>query len=403
MRSNDSAKESILARLVSGTSPKLDETDIPEARASREKCQYRDVQLQRQEKEALRYVACRFNQITLEGCHFRKLHFERCVMDTVRLVDCNINELELVNCEINNLEVVSSKMAQCLFRESALQSVQWRDSLIDGLSFNQSTMQNIQLSRLRMSHWLVSGCEIQQLVIGESTLYDASWVNSQLREGCFKAVDIRRQVMAGSQLSNVWFEVLQGTQWVWCECLLDRVVLAGAPLTGATLLETTLNHCDLRKSQLSYATLSRSTLNDCRLMQADLTSCRAEDAVFNRCDLSQTRLKNSRLNGVKLAGCEVEGSDFSGADLRSATFSEGSLRAASNWQGVCLHGAKGAGVPLPPPEPLLLRIDEWYQLNQPGRSEVALASSPRGSGGGSRYVQIVIGTEVGATASSGVK
>ncbi|CAI1706600.1 Serine/threonine-protein kinase B [Serratia ficaria] len=375
-----------LGQIASGTSLDLDTFDIPEAPALRENRHYDNLLLQGKYKVGRRYVDCHFSNVTLEECHFGTLHFERCVMDNVRLVACNISEFKLIGCDIQGLVATDCLVNQCLFQEGKQRQVIWRNGLIDGISFNQLQVESLQIHGVSLARWSAAASSFSLLEVRDSEFSDAGWFNSRLQVSRWRGGVVRRQAMSGCTLTEVDYQGTNGSHLVWNDCTLSQVNLAKMPLQSASFLGANLSKCDMSGCNLSQAAFTRAQLSDCRLNNANLTFCQAEDVSFVACDLSGACMHNAHLNGALLVQCRVDGSDFTGADLRAAEVRDTSFHAVIGCGEMRVHGARGPVTEGAPTEPLLIRIDAWYQLNQPGLPEASPLSSGKPLKGGSRYV-----------------
>lgn len=382
----DKKKGTVLSQLVSCSSLDLSNLDIPEASAKQEKRHYSELHIQGQNKAERRYVECRFSNVTIEECHFRTLHFERCVMDNVKVVACNVSELALVSCDIQSFFVVDSLVEQCLFQEGKQQKVTWKNSLFEGITFNQQQVDELQLQGVRLARWTAVASSFNQLNVCDSEFNDAGWFNSRLQSARWFGGSIQRQAMSGCTLNEIDYQGTIGSHHVWNDCELSRVNMIGMPLQGASFLGSCLTGCDLSGCNLSYTAFTRAQLNNCRLKDVNLTFCQAEDASFMACDLSGAFMCNARLTGASLSQCRMDAADLTRADLRAAEVSNTTFHTASGTENMRLHGARGQVPDCGQPELLLMRLDSWYQLYQPGIPEASPLYSGKPLSGGSRYV-----------------
>jgi uncharacterized protein YjbI with pentapeptide repeats len=100
--------------------------------------------------------------------------------------------------------------------------------------------------------------------------------------------------------------------------LLSKAVLTGANLSDALLIEASvswadLTSADLTSADLSGAWLTGADLSDAWLSRADLTGARLSDALLRGADLSGAALRDTRLGRADLSGAELSRADLSGA------------------------------------------------------------------------------------------
>jgi uncharacterized protein YjbI with pentapeptide repeats len=109
---------------------------------------------------------------------------------------------------------------------------------------------------------------------------------------------------------------------------LPRLLLNGADLRAARLLDAFAPHGDLTNARLEGAVLWQT-----RLEGADLREARLKDASLNGARLEGADLAHARLEGAVLWGAQLEGvilaaAELKGADLRGARLEGADLREA---------------------------------------------------------------------------
>lgn len=377
-------KTKTLDQIVGCAPLDLSNFDIPEEPQKKERQRYNDRQFTAKSADETRYIDCHFINVTFEQCHFRKLHFERCVMDNVRVIACNISEINLVGCEIKSLSLLDSRMERCSLQQSLLKNTQWQRSLLIGLSLHQVNAEQMSLHEVQVSGWSAVSSSFYALSVTESIFNDGGWYKTQLMESEWQGGAWCRQAMIRCVLERVNYRNSDCAHAIWNDCDLVEVSLASLPLGAASFIASRLTNSDFSHSDMAHAVMTKATIRHCRFEQATLYFCQAADAVFDQCNLSDAHFKRAQLAGVKMVRCNVQGGDFTQADLRQAQADEVAFYNARSLLGARLHGATG----ITPDkeaissEPLLSRLEAWYQINQPGvktSAEVVKA-------GGSRYV-----------------
>lgn len=373
--------------LASGADIDLSDFDIPSAPEKIEKQYYHDLHFDGRQKEGLRYVECHFNNVTFEACHFRKLYFERCVMDNVQVMACNISELTFTDCHIQRLTLNGGVVEQCLFLAGQLNHALFWNSRIEGLTFNGVSAAEMRLEKVQLARWTAASSSFHQLTVVDSLFHDGGWYQSRLTDSCWQGGTLRRQAMNRCLLDRVSYRANYGdsSHNVWSECELNQVDWRGFSLIGACLMNSRAAQCDFSASAMANAVLTAGYFSHCCFNQAEMTFCQATDVQFIHCDFSGAALAQARLAGSVLEHCQVTGANFSRADMREMTVKETAFSGTGSSDGARTHGASG----LPAgreQDPLLMRLDAWYQINQPGRqAETTPPAGPR-RGGGSRYV-----------------
>jgi uncharacterized protein YjbI with pentapeptide repeats len=131
---------------------------------------------------------------------------------------------------------------------------------------------------------------------------------------------------------------------------LERTLLEGADLSGATSFEARLEQCRLIRVDLSGASLSRVLMADIsveggswanvrteelrfnrvafkgvRMTGASLASASLEDVSFADCRIDLAFFASARLKRVRFRGCQMDEADFFGSKLDSVVFDGCSL------------------------------------------------------------------------------
>lgn len=119
---------------------------------------------------------------------------------------------------------------------------------------------------------------------------------------------------------------------------LRRVVLWGADLEGAALVEANLRRARLRGARFVDAKMQRARLRDADLVGADLSGANLRGANLVGADLSATKLHGTDLQGADLSGAKLRAADLKEASLVGATLGDADLTAAA-LDGVDLTGA----------------------------------------------------------------
>jgi uncharacterized protein YjbI with pentapeptide repeats len=119
---------------------------------------------------------------------------------------------------------------------------------------------------------------------------------------------------------------------------LRRVVLWGADLEGAGLVEANLCHARLRGARFVGSQMQRARLREADLVGADLSGANLRGALLVGADLSATKLHGTDLQGADLSGAKLRAADLHGASLVGATLGDADLTAAA-LDGVDLTGA----------------------------------------------------------------
>jgi hypothetical protein len=119
---------------------------------------------------------------------------------------------------------------------------------------------------------------------------------------------------------------------------LRRVVLWGADLEGAALVEANLCQARLRGARFVGSKLQRARLRNADLVGADLSGADLRGANLIGADLSATKLHGTDLQGADLSGARLRAADLREASLVGATLGDADLTAAA-LDGVDLTGA----------------------------------------------------------------
>ncbi len=109
-----------------------------------------------------------------------------------------------------------------------------------------------------------------------------------------------------------------GVDWTNCEKKL--IILRGADLSAAVLVDVDFTSTDLRDANLLGANLEKATL-----VRASLAGANAEGARFDRIEAYRTDFSGMRAQGAVFGSAEMQRSNFTGADLKNVDFTKAEL------------------------------------------------------------------------------
>jgi uncharacterized protein YjbI with pentapeptide repeats len=150
---------------------------------------------------------------------------------------------------------------------------------------------------------------------------DASVVGSQLNEisareadfSCvsFESVSLVRSNLGGSNLSGASLvectlddSILASTKLR--DAYLRQTSLANANLEGGVLRDANLHNVDLRGANLRHADMRAAELHDTSLRDADLSYADLRSVDFHRCDLRGAKLLGIKSKGADLQDCRTD-------------------------------------------------------------------------------------------------
>lgn len=112
--------------------------------------------------------------------------------------------------------------------------------------------------------------------------------------------------------------------------IFEHALLYGINLTGALLIKSTFDDCDLHGAIFTEATLLDATLNNVNLSganmtQDDLNNATLEDATLTEVNLTKALLIDASLSGDDLTKVNLRGASLAGADLAWANLKDANL------------------------------------------------------------------------------
>lgn len=187
----------------------------------------------------------------------------------------------------------------------------------------------------------------------------------------FEGVAVRDVDWSSQGASRVTFE----------RCRLERVVLIGAELATARLVDVSFVDCDLSGAWFTRADATRVSFHGCRMEGVILTDgmwrdvrisdskvdtanmrmSRFERFRFERCRLPSADFYGATLAGGRVIGCDLTGAEFSKSDFR-ATRLHGStlaaLRGSTHLRGVRIESTQAVPLGLQLLEALDIVVDD---------------------------------------------
>ena len=106
----------------------------------------------------------------------------------------------------------------------------------------------------------------------------------------------------------------------WTDCEKKLIILRGADLSGAILIDVDFTSTDLRDTNLLAASLEKATL-----VRASLAGANAKGAKFDRIEGYRTDFSGIDAQGAAFASAEIQRSNFTGAKLTDADFTKAEL------------------------------------------------------------------------------
>jgi uncharacterized protein YjbI with pentapeptide repeats len=166
------------------------------------------------------------------------------------------------------------------------------------------------------------GPQVRDAIVDESTLEDVALKESDAKGLIARGVDLKRFVIAGSDLSGATLDDLglRDGRLSGCDlanvsskrCSLERVQIENARLTGAIfteprIIDVCFLDCAMNLTAFRFGRLSRVRFEACRLVESDFQAATATACTFIDCDLSGSELSQARFTGSAFRGCRLDG------------------------------------------------------------------------------------------------
>ena len=144
-----------------------------------------------------------------------------------------------------------------------------------GANFSYADLRNVDLSGIDLS-----GINLNKSSLKAATLISTKFANADLSEAYLNKAVLRKSILSGANLDHTnfsWADML--------ECNLDSAVLNSACLKNANLTMASCINSEMKHTILTGAMLLNSDFNGCNLYHADL-----KRANFTNVDFSETNL-----------------------------------------------------------------------------------------------------------------
>lgn len=174
-------------------------------------------------------------------------------------------------------------------------------------------------------------------------LREAAAAGRRLVGASFQGLDATGQDLSGLRLDS------SKMRWLG----LADSTLASSRLTACTLVEMSLDSCDVRDAVWRMCTIERTSavglagrgarLEDSKVLQCDLRDADIRGSALSETDLTGTSLRRALLDDVTAYGAMFRRTDLRAATLVDATLTDADLR-GSDLTGACLQGANLRGV-----------------------------------------------------------
>lgn len=175
-------------------------------------------------------------------------------------------------------------------------------------------------TRIVASSTSCAQCDLSGKRMNGMTLKNADFSGS-----LFNNSNLSGGKLHGSDLSGAHFRkaMLYGVKG-------EQVIMRGAVLEDATLIEAELSHSTMRQANLHRAELARATFRDSDFQSANLIGASAPSVDFTRSNFDRARLDNVTLTDATLDSGQFTGvrfgfADLSGASLIGTNFSDADL------------------------------------------------------------------------------
>ena len=153
------------------------------------------------------------------------------------------------------------------------------------------------------------GLTLRDVDLRGSTLRDIEWLNCTLRDVRMDGSNGRGAIV---RLCN--FQRVRAAESDWSgakleDCDAQGIVLDGATLRGASLMETNLTRATLRGADLRDVDASGAVLRGADLQDADLRGASFQDADLRGADLRGAKLEDAELDGADTRGALLDGDE----------------------------------------------------------------------------------------------
>jgi uncharacterized protein YjbI with pentapeptide repeats len=123
--------------------------------------------------------------------------------------------------------------------------------------------------------------------------------------------------------------------------LFQHALLMSINLSGALLINSTFDDCDLTganftKAELPGATLTNVNLSGAIMIGANLYGARLEDATLNDVNLARASLQHANLSGDDLRQVNLAAANLAGANLKGALITPDQLKQIASLHGTIL-------------------------------------------------------------------
>lgn len=188
--------------------------------------------------------------------------------------------------------------------DDELREVRERGVVLRNREIVGELLRSVDLAGLR-----ADGLILRDVDLRGATLREVEWLNCTLRDVRMDGSNGRGAVV---RLCN--FQRVHAAESDWSgakleDCDAQGLVLDGATLQGASLMETDLTRASLRGADLRDVDASGAVLRGADLQNADLRGASFQDADLRGADLRGAKLDDADLDGADLRGALLDGED----------------------------------------------------------------------------------------------
>lgn len=236
---------------------------------------------------------------------------------------------------------VSTMLGPLNFGRSVLDRVRFGGNL-DDASFGQTRLNDCDLSHHNAA----------RLFAEEAVFERCDFTQAYLRRSHFKGARLERCDFTQTELGSIFAVGASFRECVLDRTNLDLAWLDSVDFTGARCRETIFRRAHMREVKLGGV-----DLRGCDFSEADLRGAKLNDADLRDARLAGADLRRATLSGAQLQGADLSHANLSGADLRGADLTSAKVYGVSAWD-VVLDDAVQRGLVIVPPDQSSITVDD---------------------------------------------
>jgi uncharacterized protein YjbI with pentapeptide repeats len=237
---------------------------------------------------------------------------------------------------------VSTMLMAVSFGNSDLERVRFDGSNLDDASFDRTRLKECDLSNLNAGRLWAAEAAFEECRFNGSYLR-----RSHLKQARLERCDLTQTELVASFAVGASFR----------GCVLDRTTFELAWLESVDFSEARCGETVFRRAHMREAKLGGVDLRGCDFAEADLRGADLTAADLRGACFAGADLRRAVLSGARLQGADLSHANLSGADLRGADLTGAKVYGVSAWD-VALDDAAQRGLIIVPPDQSAITVDD---------------------------------------------